>query len=85
MTPCEVLVRIASYLTQTAATQLMYTNILKGQQAKDMPTTQTITAGWKAQLIATDNEGCRFFLERYKPFRLNALKKDPDGEAPTLS
>ncbi|XDG10455.1 hypothetical protein ABKA04_010070 [Annulohypoxylon sp. FPYF3050] len=35
--------------------------------------------GWKIELILTDNKGCQFYLNQYKPFRLAALKQDPDA------
>lgn len=34
---------------------------------------------WTIELLAADEEGCRFYLEHYKPFRLEALQQDPDG------
>lgn len=34
---------------------------------------------WEVEHIVADDEGCRFYLDRYKPFRLDALKQDPDG------
>lgn len=53
----------------------------------NMPTT-TITSGsnlpsdeaeWNIEAVTADEEGCRFYLEHYKPFRLEALQQDPDG------
>lgn len=36
---------------------------------------------WRIELISADDEGCRFYLDHYKPFRLVALKQDPDGRS----
>ncbi|KAI1104168.1 hypothetical protein F4804DRAFT_204514 [Jackrogersella minutella] len=36
-------------------------------------------AQWKVEAILADDEGCRFYLDHYKPFRLAALKQDPDA------
>ncbi|KAI1459395.1 hypothetical protein F4805DRAFT_455878 [Annulohypoxylon moriforme] len=36
-------------------------------------------ARWRIEPIPTDNEGCQFYLDQYKPFRLAALKQDPDA------
>jgi hypothetical protein len=34
---------------------------------------------FKIIVIPADAAGCRFYLERYKPFRLAALRQDADG------
>ncbi|KAI1807670.1 hypothetical protein F4811DRAFT_549743 [Daldinia bambusicola] len=34
---------------------------------------------WRIELISLNNEGCRFYLDHYKPFRLAALERDPDA------
>ncbi|XXG99067.1 hypothetical protein Hte_005401 [Hypoxylon texense] len=34
---------------------------------------------WEIELISPNEEGCRFYLDCYKPFRLAALKQDPDA------
>ncbi|KAI8957464.1 hypothetical protein F5Y11DRAFT_360822 [Daldinia sp. FL1419] len=34
---------------------------------------------WRIELISPDDEGCRFYLDHYKPFRLAALEQDPDA------
>ncbi|KAI0882716.1 uncharacterized protein GGS22DRAFT_39696 [Annulohypoxylon maeteangense] len=36
-------------------------------------------AKWRIELISTDDKGCHFYLDQYKPFRLAALKQDPDA------
>ncbi|KAI1214057.1 uncharacterized protein F4807DRAFT_455698 [Annulohypoxylon truncatum] len=36
-------------------------------------------ARWRIELISTDEEGCNFYLNQYKPFRLAALRRDPDA------
>ncbi|OTB01524.1 hypothetical protein M426DRAFT_215000 [Hypoxylon sp. CI-4A] len=36
-------------------------------------------AEWKVVLLSADEEGCRFYLDSYKPFRLAALKQDFDA------
>ncbi|KAF3059405.1 putative acetyltransferase protein [Daldinia childiae] len=33
---------------------------------------------WRIELISPDEEGSRFYLDYYKPFRLAALEQDPD-------
>ena len=38
-----------------------------------------VLTDWKIESIVADDEGCRFYLDQYKPFRLAALKHDPDG------
>ncbi|KAI0025347.1 hypothetical protein F4780DRAFT_323804 [Xylariomycetidae sp. FL0641] len=45
-----------------------------------------LAAGWTIERIRgedddddDDGEGCRFYLEQYKPFRLAALEADPDA------
>lgn len=35
---------------------------------------------FKIKVIPSDEDGCCFYLERYKPFRLASLKQDPDGK-----
>lgn len=35
---------------------------------------------WRIELIPPDEEGSRFYLDYYKPFRLAALEQDPDGK-----
>ncbi|KAI1763425.1 hypothetical protein GGR53DRAFT_366869 [Hypoxylon sp. FL1150] len=34
---------------------------------------------WGIELVVADDEGSRFYLDQYKPFRLAALKQDPDA------
>ncbi|KAI0154497.1 hypothetical protein GGR52DRAFT_464958 [Hypoxylon sp. FL1284] len=35
--------------------------------------------GWSIERIVANDEGCRFYLDQYKPFRLTSLKQDPDA------
>ncbi len=43
-------------------------------------------AEWKIEaVLADEGEGCRFYLEQYKPFRLEALQQDPDGRLASVS
>ncbi len=37
-------------------------------------------AEWATEAASAGEEGCRFYLEQYRPFRLVALRQDPDGE-----
>ncbi|CAJ2513304.1 Uu.00g014230.m01.CDS01 [Anthostomella pinea] len=37
------------------------------------------TAEWRIETVSADEEGCLFYLDHYKPFRLMALQQDPDG------
>ncbi|KAI2466388.1 hypothetical protein F4781DRAFT_434457 [Annulohypoxylon bovei var. microspora] len=36
-------------------------------------------AKWRMELISIDEEGCHFYIDHYKPFRLGALKQYPDA------
>jgi hypothetical protein len=36
-------------------------------------------AEWAIELIAADDAGLEFYLKEYKPFRLLALQRDPQG------
>lgn len=35
---------------------------------------------WRIKIVTPDEAGCRFYLEQYKPFRLAALRWDPEGK-----
>ena len=35
---------------------------------------------WRIKIVTPDDAGCRFYLEKYKPFRLTALQRDPEGK-----
>jgi hypothetical protein len=39
-----------------------------------------IVSDWAIELIPVTDAGRAFYLAEYKPFRLAALKQDPDGE-----
>ncbi|KAI0165539.1 hypothetical protein GGR57DRAFT_497014 [Xylariaceae sp. FL1272] len=43
------------------------------------------TDTFKIQVIPPDEQGCRFYLEKYKPFRLDALRQDPDAFGSTYA
>lgn len=42
-------------------------------------TAVTDTAKFKIVTVPADGDGCRFYLEQYKPFRLASLQKDAQG------
>ncbi|OTA52832.1 hypothetical protein K449DRAFT_390680 [Hypoxylon sp. EC38] len=42
-------------------------------------------AKWTVEPILADDQGRRFYLEHYKPFRLAALKQDPDAFGSTYT
>lgn len=37
---------------------------------------------WNIEIIPPNETGFAFYLSEYKPFRLTALREDPDGKAP---
>ncbi|KAI1322003.1 hypothetical protein F5Y16DRAFT_404866 [Xylariaceae sp. FL0255] len=37
------------------------------------------TSQFQISVVSPNDEGCRFYLEQYKPFRLKALQQDPDA------
>lgn len=39
---------------------------------------------WAIESISVDDAGFAFYLSEYKPFRLTALRQDPDGTAAYL-
>ncbi|KAI0450681.1 hypothetical protein F5B21DRAFT_420811 [Xylaria acuta] len=45
----------------------------------------TATSKFRILIIPADEEGCRFFLEKYKPFRLASLQQDADAFGSTYA
>ncbi|KAI8956373.1 hypothetical protein F4801DRAFT_13897 [Xylaria longipes] len=45
----------------------------------------TTTSKFRIVIIPANDEGCRFFLERYKPFRLASLQQDADAFGSTYA
>ncbi|KAI1265646.1 hypothetical protein F5Y18DRAFT_385180 [Xylariaceae sp. FL1019] len=43
------------------------------------------TDAFQIQVIPPDEQGCRFCIEKYKPFRLTALREDPDAFGSTYA
>ncbi|KAI0443130.1 hypothetical protein F4803DRAFT_332527 [Xylaria telfairii] len=53
---------------------------------QDKPAADTgATSKFRVTTIPADEEGCRFFLERYKPFRLASLQQDADAFGSTYA
>ncbi|KAI1387073.1 uncharacterized protein F4822DRAFT_333636 [Hypoxylon trugodes] len=42
-------------------------------------------AGWEIVSLPADDEGCCFYLDHYKPFRLAALKREPEAFGSTYN
>jgi len=53
---------------------------LKVFVAMRAPDEESDSPSWRIWTIAADEAGARFYLDKLKPFRLAALKQDPDGE-----
>ena len=50
------------------------------KKKREMATdTSDSTPEYKITVIPVDDDGCRFYLEKYKPFRLASLQYDAQG------
>lgn len=49
-----------------------------------MTSSHSEDSAWAIESIPVDDAGCAFYLSEYKPFRLTALRQDPDGTAAYL-
>ncbi|KAJ2987790.1 hypothetical protein NUW58_g4317 [Xylaria curta] len=52
---------------------------------KDEIATGTRGTKFEVVVIPSDEDGCRFFLEKYKPFRLASLQQDPHAFGSTYA